>query len=308
MQAPDSKSLSDHLAQEFLTEKRRDRRWRNLRSFIWLAVIIIYGYFLFDFDTPSTTLKGPYVSLVRLNGIIMPGTPFSAQKVIPMLDAAFADHNAKGVVIVINSPGGSPVQASIIHDRIMTLKARYHKKVAVVGEDSLASGAYLVATAADKIFVNRDTLTGSIGVIYSGFGFVDAMTKLGVSRRVYTAGEHKDRLDPFEKADPADIEKLKSVMASVHQSFINDVIQGRGSRLKGDQKTLFSGDFWSGSQAVALGLADGTANVWEVVKQEFGAKSMKNYTPRPSLLNDIANNLGSELHLMHDAPVKTQAF
>lgn len=302
--------LEKSLAQELLQEKRRDRRWRNVRSLLWLIVAMVYGALIFDLRLPQRDIKGPYVSLVRLNGMIMPGANFSAQKAIPALNAAFRDRDAKGVIILINSPGGSPVQASILHDRILNLKQRYHKKVAVVGEDALASGGYLVATAADKIFVNRDTLTGSIGVVFSGFGFVDLMNKVGVTRRIYTAGEHKDRLDPFEPANPADITKLKQVMDSVHQTFIRDVEAGRGDRLKGDRAQLFSGDFWSGEQAVALGLADGTANVWEVVRQEFKAKSMKDYTPRPPLFADIAGALGTTLgfNLQHDVPVKTQAF
>lgn len=305
-----TQALEQSLTAELLAEKRRDRRWRTVRSLLWLVVVIVYGVVLFGPDMTTPTLKGPYVSLVRLNGMIMPGASFSAQKAIPVLDAAFRDRNARGVVIVINSPGGSPVQASILHDRILTLKQRYHKKVAVVGEDALASGGYLVATAADKIFVNRDTLTGSIGVVFSGFGFVDLMNKVGVSRRVYTAGENKDRLDPFEPVNPADVAKLKQVMDSVHQTFIRDVETGRGDRLKGDRSQLFSGDFWSGEQAVALGLADGTANLWEVLRQEFKAKTMKDYTPRPSVFSDLAGSLGTTLgfNLQHEVPVKAQAF
>ena len=301
--------LEQNLARDLIREKRRDRLWRNLRALLWIVIALVYAYFIFGFDSKSASLKGPYVSLVRLSGVIMPGSSFSAQKALPVLDNAFKDHASRGVVIVINSPGGSPVQASIIHDRILALKKRYHKKVVAVGEDTLASGGYLVATAADKIFVNRDTLTGSIGVIFSSFGFVDAISKLGITRRVYTAGSNKDRLDPFEVANPEDVAKLKQVLDQVHQSFIQDVVAGRGERLIGDHEKLFSGDFWSGQQAVQLGLADGTDNLWVIVKKEFGAKSMKDFSARSSLLSDLAGSIGSELTLrLTESPLKEQAF
>ena len=260
------------LVNAFLKDRKTDRRWKNIRSFIWVFVLIVYAILIFG---PKSTEMGgsksklPYVSLIRLNGVIMPNTEFSALKVIPSLQKAFKDKNSKGVVLVINSPGGSPVQASIIHDKILQLKKKYHKKVIVVGQDILASGAYLVSTAADKIYVHNDTLTGSIGVIMSGFGFNDAMQKLGISRRVFTAGVNKDRLDPFKPLKEADQQKVHHLLNLVHQNFIDDVLAGRKGKLRGNENELFSGDFWTGQQAVKLGLADGTGDLWTILEKEF---------------------------------------
>ncbi len=296
--------IEDSLVKEFLEDRRRERRWRNIRwigymIILLLFLILLFSAFGFSFGK-STSTNGagePYAALIRMEGIIMPGTDFSAEKMIPQLNQAFADSNARGVVLLINSPGGSPVQASIIHDKIMALKTQYKKKVIVVGEDALASGSYLVATAADKIYVNKDTLTGSIGVIMEGFGANDAIAKIGIQRRVFTAGNHKDRLDPFEPLKPDDVLKVNSVLANVHQSFINDVLEGRKNKLNGDQKELFSGDFWSGVQAVNLGLADGTANLWEALSKEFNTKYYRDYSLKPSLLSSLLNGFNTQLHL-----------
>lgn len=295
--------IEENLAQELLAEKRRDRIWRNIRwvgwMIVWLLILIfLFSSFGFSFGGKSDKTAGqPYVSLIRLNGVIMPDSDFSAEKILPQLNDAFADSTSKGVVLLINSPGGSPVQASIIHDKILYLKQQYKKKVIVVAEDTLASGSYLVATAADKIFVNADTLTGSIGVIMEGFGANEAMAKLGIQRRVFTAGENKDRLDPFEPLKPEDVAKVKVVLDQVHQSFINDVLTGRQGKLKGDQNQLFSGDFWSGEQAVKLGLADDTLTMWDAMQQEFNTRYYRDYSVKPSLLNALISGVGTQLHL-----------
>jgi protease-4 len=216
---------------------------------------------------------------------------------VPSLNRAFADKAAKGVILLINSPGGSPVQASIIHDKIEQLKKKYHKKVIEVGEDTRASGAYLVATAADKIYVNSDTITGSIGVIMNGFGFADTIKKLGITRRVFTAGTNKDRMDPFLPLNPVDTTKIHKVLNAVHQNFINDVLAGRKGKLHGDQKELFSGDFWTGQQATQLGLVDGTANLWTVMQDQFGVQHYKSYSARPSIIQMLTRGIQSQLHL-----------
>ncbi len=300
----DSASQQDQQQKEIihalLHDRKVDRRWRNLRFFIWVFIILMFAILIF---TPrgkklhSVDTKKPYVALVRLNGIIMSNTSFSARRVIPQLQKAFSDKKAKGVVLVINSPGGSPVQASIIHDKIIALKHQYRKKVVVLGVDTLASGAYLVASAADKIFVNRDTITGSIGVIMSGFGFTSAISKLGITRRVYTAGDDKDRLDPFRPETEADKAKIHKVLAAVHQNFINDVLKSRHKKLHGNQKELFSGDFWTGQQAQKLGLVDGTGNLWNVLKSQFGVNQYKDYTTRMPLLRSLFKDIGTQLHL-----------
>lgn len=293
----------NELTQALLDDRRRERRWRNIRWIGYMIVILLFLALLFfgfglgssNKNEPST--KQSYVAMIRMTGLIMPGTDFSAEKMIPQLNDAFSDSGARGVVLLINSPGGSPVQASIIHDKIMALKKQYKKKVIVVGEDALASGSYLVATAADKIYVNSDTLTGSIGVIMEGFGANDAIAKIGVQRRVFTAGVNKDRLDPFQPLKPTDVAKVETVLADVHQTFINDVLASRQDKLKGDQKELFSGDFWTGAQAVKLGLADDTLNLWDALQQEFNTKYYRDYSVKESWLSALISNVGTELHL-----------
>lgn len=292
---------TDHLiAEALLAEKRRDRRWKTIRSFAWLLFFLLCLWFLVGNNADSEkkqTAAGPYVSLVRLTGMIASQHPFSAEKVVPELNLAFHDPHAKGVILLVNSPGGSPVQAQLIHNRILQLKHQTHKKVVVVAEDSLTSGAYLVATAADKIYVQPDTLTGSIGVIMSSFGFEGLIKKLGVSRRVFTAGTNKNRLDPFKQLTPQDSRRMQVLLAEVHQHFINDVLIGRGNRLKGDRHTLFSGDFWTGTGAVKLGLADDTGDLWHTLHTEFKVARYKDYTRKPGVLHRLLRGTQVALNL-----------
>lgn len=301
--------LDENLSRAFLSEYRSNRRWKNIRFFVWIVLILVFFISLYSFNGNHTKpMNDPYAALIRLDGLIMPGKDFSAKKVVPLLNKAFRDKEAKGVVLLIDSPGGSPVQASIIHDKIVELKKEYDKKVIVVGEDALASGAYLVATAADKIYVNDDTLTGSIGVIMSGFGFEDAIQKLGVTRRVFTSGEDKDRLDPFKSLDAKDVEKIHTLLNEVHQSFIKDVEEGREGKLKGDTKTLFSGDFWTGQTAVKLGLADQTANVWTAMKENFDTTYYKDYSVPPSIWDMVIKDVSTVLPLHLSNQKKLEAI
>jgi len=167
--------------------------------------------------------------------------------------------------------------------------------VIVVGEDLLASGAYLIATAADEIYVNRDTITGSIGVVMSGFGFVGSLEKLGVQRRLFTAGANKARLDPFEPLNPSDVQKIKSVLTQAHANFIHDVEMGRKGKLNGSAKELFSGDFWTGEKAVQLGLADGTGNLWDVMQKQFDVHYYVDYTTRPSFFQSLLSGVETSI-------------
>ncbi|AAO91475.1 S49 family peptidase [Coxiella burnetii] len=305
-------TVENTLVKAILDDRRAERRWRNVRFAGWMFILLLFAILIFAPSSSELEARrgdGAYVSLVRMNGTIMSNTTFSALRVVPELRKAFADKNSKGVVLLINSPGGSPVQASIIRDKIIELKKQYHKKVVVVGEDELASGAYLVSTGADKIYVNNDTLTGSIGVIMGGFGFVDTLKKVGVTRRLFVAGDHKDRLDPFQPVKPEDVEKINKVLAQVHQNFIDQVIQGRGNRLHGDRQEIFSGDFWTGKEAAQLGVVDGTANLWTVLEREFGVKDYKDYTTRVSFLQALFHNTATELyfHLTNEtSPLREQ--
>jgi protease-4 len=280
MQKPNQQETSAILVQELLKEKRADRRWKNIRFITWVLLftyIAVGSFHYIAYSSKYTAKSGKYAALIRLDGMIAPGRGFSAEDLIPTLHDAFTDDHAVGVVIDINSPGGTPVQAAIIHDAILAYKHKYHKKVIVIGEDLLTSGAYFVAVSADKIYVNPNTLTGSIGVIMKGFGFVDIMKKIGIERRVYVSGNDKDRLDPFLPQSPDDLKKIQTVMAEVHQHFVQAVIQGRQGKLHTDGNTLFNGDFWSGQTALKLGLVDGLGNLMDVMEKEFNTTDYKEY-------------------------------
>lgn len=293
--------VTTDLTRELLKEKRSDRRWRNIRFFslfILIVVIIVLANSGSDEGKGGGALhKSPYVALLRLDGTIEAGNDFSAEEVVPRLHEAFTDSQAKGVVLVINSGGGTPVQSSIIHDAIVMLKKKYHKKVVVVGEDLLASGAYYVAVSADKIYVNPNTITGSIGVIMKGFGFPDVLKKVGVERRVYTAGANKDRLDPFLPQTKEDIEKIKSIIGEIHQNFEQIVLEGRKDKLHADPSVLFSGDFWSGEKALQLGLVDGLGNLSDVMEKEFNVSHFKDYGSSRAIWKSIVNQLTTSMSM-----------
>lgn len=292
--------LTAELVRDLVKERRSDRRWKNFRFFTGFLLIALIVFLIFSqVSTPVVSGdndKG-YVALIRLNGMIAPGQDFSAENVLPLLKDAFSDKNAKGVVLDINSGGGTPVQASIIHDSIIELKKKYHKKVIVTGEDIMASGAYYVAVAADKIYVNPDTITGSIGVIMKEFGFPELIKKVGIERRVYASGANKDRLDPFVPQNPEDIAKIRQVIGEIHQDFQQVVQQGRQGKLHGDSSSLFSGDFWSGRTALQLGLVDGLGNLSQVMRDEFNVSSYKDYSQSQSLLKTVMNQFGMSLNM-----------
>lgn len=290
-------NVSDNLIRELLKNQKRDRFWRNIRFFVWI-LLIGTGLFFALHGFPSeerSKPNAPYVALIRLDGFISSDASFSALKVLPQLEQAFSDKDAKGVVLEINSGGGSPVQSEIIEQKIIELKKKFNKKVIVIGEDVLASGAYLVAMGADEVYVNQDTITGSIGVIMEGFGFTDAIKKLGVTRRVYTAGNHKDRLDPFEPVSTEDKEKITHLLDTTHTHFVGIVTNSRGNRLKGDPTELFSGDFWIGSQALQLGIVDGLGNMSELLPQVFHVSHYVDYSEEPSLLDSVMKGVKTEL-------------
>lgn len=279
--------LNNALVMELLKEKRTERRWRMLRFVLWIVFLAwVIGSCMSAFKSKvPTSLGAKHVALIRLDGMIAPQRSISAENVVPVLREVFEDKNVSGIVIDINSPGGTPVQAAIIHDAILAFKQKYHKKVIVVGEDMLTSGAYFISVAADKIYVNPNTLTGSIGVVMKGFGFVDAMKKLGIERRVYTIGSAKDRLDPFLPQNPEDLKKIQSVMSEVHQNFQNAVITGRKGKLKETPDKLFNGDFWSGQTAMKLGLVDALGNLLDVMTIEFKDMEYKEYGDSSSWLH-----------------------
>lgn len=297
-----STQISDLLVRDLLKERRADRFWKNIRFIAWFIFWICVFLSVINAFSDKSTLKAAtrnkHLALLRLNGTIAPESNFSSEQIVPLLTAAFKDKTAIGVVIDINSPGGTPVQASIIHDAIIALKKKYHKKVIVVGEDLLTSGAYYVAVAADKIYVNPNTLTGSIGVIMKGFGLVDLIKKLGIERRVYIAGNNKDRLDPFLPQNPEDVKKIQEVINEVHQNFVQAVIEGRKGKLVGDPMALFTGDFWSGEAAFKLGLVDGLGNLNSVMEQEFGTTEVKDYSESSNFFRMLGGQFSSALDSM----------
>jgi protease-4 len=292
--------VTHELVRDLIKERRRDRRWRNLRFFmIFFFLLFIVGSIFSSASGPSVTGNGDggYIALIRMSGLIAPGESFSAEEILPALRDAFDDKDAKGIILDINSGGGTPVQASIIHDEVIKLKKQYKKKVIVVGEDMLASGAYYVAVSGDKIYVNPNTVTGSIGVIMQGFGLVDVIKKIGIDRRVIASGANKDRLDPFLPQSPADVAKIQSVVDEVHNNFNDVVMKGRQGKLHGDPKEIFSGDFWTGQTALTLGLVDALGNFTDAMQAEFKVSKFKDYTGAGNILKSLASQVGSVLSL-----------
>jgi protease-4 len=239
---------------------------------------------------PST----PHTALVEVRGEIGPEGEASAELLVTALREAFSDPGAQAVVLRINSPGGSPVQSGIVNDEIRRLKAKHNKKVYAVVEEVCASGAYYIAAAADEIYVDKASIVGSIGVLMDGFGFTGAMEKLGVERRLLTAGSNKAMLDPFSPANPQQTAMAQAMLDQIHQQFITVVKQGRGERLKEGPDT-FSGLFWNGEEAVKLGLADGLGNLDFVAREVVKAEEVIDYTPQENVAERLAKRFGASI-------------
>lgn len=296
---PDDRWERDALKQiafELVREQRRARRWSIFFRLCFLAYLLL----LLALATPSCqigggTAIGKHTAVVKIEGMIADGTAASAEQVTGGLRAAFQAPGVAGVILQINSPGGSPVQAGIINDEIRRLRD-LHPDIpvhAVVG-DVCASGAYYVAAGADQVFVDKASMVGSIGVLIDSFGFTGAMEKLGVERRLYTAGRSKGFLDPFSPEKPDDVAHVQQLLEDVHQQFIQVVKEGRGDRLA-DDPGLFTGMVWSGEQSIALGLADATGNIRSVARDVIGAEKLVDYTPEISLLSRLADQLGASV-------------
>lgn len=268
----------------------RELRWRNIRAVlvaasICIAPLISVAALRIQFG-PS--IGGAYVALVRINGLIDAGSPAGAASVNPRLEQAFQDDAAKGVIVVINSPGGTPVQSSLINERLRTLRLAYpQRKVWVVGQDMLTSGAYLAAVGADHICVNRSTLTGSIGVRMDGWGLQNLVRRFGIERRSFSAGEHKERFDAYRRMSADDKVKVTELLAQLHRQFIEAVEQGRGRRIAGPAKVLYSGDVWSGEEAIRLGLVDGLCSLESLMREEYGVSQFRDYSPAEPLLSKL---------------------
>lgn len=279
-----------------IREQRAARRWKIFFRLLVLAIVALIVWSISDFDGGSTTVgatSGKHTALVTLSGEIAPDSQASAQKINSALESAFEDSSAAGVILRINSPGGSPVQAGMIYDDIARLRAKYPKKpLYVVVEEICASGGYYVAAAADKIYVDKASIVGSIGVLMDGFGFTGLMDKLGIERRLLTAGRNKGFLDPFSPQTDQQKTYALDMLEQVHQQFIGAVKKGRGNRLK-DDPDLFSGLFWTGQRSIELGLADGLGTVDSVARDVLKAPDLVDYTVKENLPERVARRFGA---------------
>src|SRR5919204_3113378 len=261
------RDLITKLANDAVIEQRRRRRWGIFFKLLTFAYITFLLLILVDWSSRGDLTGGKkHTAMVELNGIIAPGTDASAERVTMALQAAFKDKSTQGVILRINSPGGSPVQAQTIYDEMRRLRKKYPDiPLYAVVEDICASGGYFVAAAADRIYVGRASIVGSIGVLMNGFGFTGLMDKLGIERRLITAGENKGMLDPFSPLQAKDKEHAVELIKDVHQQFISAVREGRGKRLK-ETPDMFTGLIWSGEKSVELGLADGFGSLDSVAR------------------------------------------
>lgn len=274
-------------------EQRRSRRWGvffKLLTFVYLFGLLVLMQGGFSGNVKHDTDK--YTGLVDLRGTIADGEEANADFLVTGLRAAFEDEGVQAVILRINSPGGSPVQSGYVFDEIKRLRTLYvDKPLYAVISDIGASGAYYIASAADQIYADKASLVGSIGVVASGFGFVDTLEKLGVERRLYTSGSHKGFLDPFSDEKPEEVEFWKGVLASTHEQFISKVIEGRGDRLKITDAT-FSGLIWNGEQALTMGLVDGLGSAGYVAREVVGAEEIVDFTPQPDPFERLTKTLG----------------
>jgi protease-4 len=276
-----------------LREQQAARRWKMFTRLMWLAIFGAIVWFVYT-NNKTTAVSTPHTAVVDVKGEIASGAEASAENVVASLRSAFEDSGAQAVVLLINSPGGSPVQAGIINDEITRLKGIHGKKVYAVVEETCASAAYYIAAAADDIYVDKASLVGSIGVLMDGFGFTGLMEKLGIERRLMTAGANKGMLDPFSPQDESQRAYMQQMLGEIHAQFIEVVKRGRGDRLKETSDT-FSGLVWNGQQAVKLGLADGLANLDYVAREIVKAEEIVDYTQRENVGLRLAKRFGASV-------------
>ena len=288
------REVIERLARSALDEQRRARHWGiffKTLTFVYLFALLFIA--LGWLGKGDSARSGQHTALVSVEGLIAAGSDASAERVSLGLKDAFEDSNTAGVIVRINSPGGSPVQAGQINQEMRRLRGLYPKTpLYVVVEDICASGGYYIAVAGDRIFVDQASLVGSIGVLRNGFGFTGAMEKLGVERRLLTAGENKGFLDPFSPANPQEQAYAQELLDEIHRQFIKTVRDGRGDRLKEDP-TLFSGLVWTGARSIELGLADAMGSVDYVAREVIKAENVVDYTRSENIAERFARRLGS---------------
>jgi len=287
--------LVQKLAFSALNEQRRTRRWGIFFKFLMFAYLLTLLVLWFPDPLGQSGLKSAseHTAVIDIKGVIADDAEASADNVINGLRDAFDDPGTKGVILRINSPGGSPVQAGYINDEIRRLRKKYPKiPLHAVVTDMCASGGYYIAAAADKIYVDKASIVGSIGVLMNGFGFADAMAKLGIERRLMTAGEHKGIMDPFSPVSEFDKSHIDKLLKTIHQQFIDTVKQGRGDRLKQDD-LIFSGLFWTGEESIELGLADALGGSSYVAREVIKAEELVDFTYEEDIFERLAKRIGA---------------
>ena len=288
------KKLVTRLAESSLREQRRARRWGIFFKTLTFAYLIALLVMFADSSVTTSKLKSKHTALIDLNGVIMDGEEASSDNIVTALRSAFEDNNTVGVIVRINSPGGTPVQAGYIYDEIIRLREKYPKTpLYAVISDMCASGGYYVAAAADKIYADKASIVGSIGVRMDNFGFVEAMKKLGVERRTLTAGKNKAILDPFAPVDEEVTQHMQAMLHNIHQQFIESVKKGRGDKLKLDAANLFTGLIWTGEQSLELGLIDELASAGYVAREVIGEDNIVDFTVTDDLLERLAKRVGA---------------
>jgi protease IV len=288
------RDLLTKLATAALKEQRRARLWGiffKLLTFAYITFILIWAV---DWKGRGDISGGKkHTAMIEVNGVISPGSDASAERINAALQAAFKDKNTQGVVVRINSPGGSPVQAQTIYDEMRRLRQKYpDTPLYAVVEDVCASGGYFVAVGADRIYVAKSSIVGSIGVLMNGFGFTGLMDKLGVERRLITAGDNKGMLDPFSPLDEKDVKHARQMVDDIHQQFIGVVREGRGKRLK-ETPDMFSGLIWTGQKSVDLGLADALGSLEFVAREVIKAEEIVDYTQKEGVVEKFAKRFGA---------------
>lgn len=289
------RQLLEKIAFASLKEQKAKRHWGIFFKLATLAYLIAVLVLVVDWGGSEKLVDGKHTALINVHGTIEATGDASAEKINGALQSAFADKGTAGVIIRINSPGGSPVQSGIVHDEIRRLRSKYPEiPLYVVVEDLCASGGYYVASAADKIFVDKASIVGSIGVLMDGFGFTGAMDKFGVERRLLTAGVNKGFLDPFSPQDEKQKAHAQILLGEIHRQFIEVVRKGRGTRLK-ETPEMFSGLMWTGSQSIAMGLADDYGTVDSVARDLIKADTILDYSVKENIAERFAKRLGAEM-------------
>ena len=301
--APDwERALINKMALEYLQDQRRRRRWGwVLKGLALVYLLVLLAAFFAGDLADSLLIDEEHTALVEVRGVIAAETQASADKIVSALRDAFDNEHVKGIILRINSPGGSPVQAGYVNDEIQRLKAKYkeeHDKempVYAVAVDLCASGGYYIAVAADEIYADKASIVGSIGVRLDSFGLEKLIEELGVERRLLTAGANKGILDPFLPLSDANRAFLQATLDRLHEQFIAEVKEGRGERLQGNDQELFSGLFWSGEQGVDLGLVDGLGSAGYVARELIGAETIVKYTKKKDLLETLTERFGTAI-------------